>query len=259
MAPVNRLQEPSAGAACVIGGTGGLGSAVCRCLASEWEAVAFTYRSRREQAEALERELSAHCKAAFTFADLRDSASVTAALGAAKERFGSVGAVIFAAGVNILQPYVSEISLQQWEEVVQTELMGFTHLVRAAIPLFRSQGGGAIVAIGSVATYSYPPGDALSAVPKAAIEMLCRAVAREEGRHGIRANVVAPGIINAGLGAQFQQKLFGPKVWETQRNRVALKRFGEAVEVAEAVAFLASRRSSYITGQTIVVDGGFRV
>jgi NAD(P)-dependent dehydrogenase (short-subunit alcohol dehydrogenase family) len=251
------MSKATASAACVFGGTGGLGSAVCRSLASEWQAVAFTYRSRPEKAKELERELSAHCRTASACADLRDAASVEAALRAAHERFGSVGAVIFAAGVNILQPYVSEISPQQWEEVMQTEVLGFTHLVRAVIPLFRSQGGGAIVAIGSVATYSYPPGDALSAVPKAAIEMLCRAVAREEGRYGIRANVVAPGIINAGLGAEFQQKLFGPKVWETQRNRVALKRFGEAAEIAQAVAFLASTRSSYITGQTIIVDGGF--
>jgi NAD(P)-dependent dehydrogenase (short-subunit alcohol dehydrogenase family) len=137
--------------------------------------------------------------------------------------------------------------------------MGFTRVVRAVLPLMRAQGGGTIVAIGSFATYSFQPGDALSAVPKAAIEMLCRAVAREEGRYGIRANVVAPGIINAGLGEQFQQTLFAPQVWEGQRKRVPLRRFGEAEEVAEAVAFLASKRSAYITGQTLGVDGGLRV
>jgi NAD(P)-dependent dehydrogenase (short-subunit alcohol dehydrogenase family) len=251
--------KASAGAAYVIGGTGGLGAAICRCLAPDWEAVVFTYRSRREEAAALKRELSAHCKAASALVDVRDPESVASALGTAKDRFGSVGTVIFAAGVSILQPYVADITQQQWEDVVQTELMGFTHVVRAAIPVFRAQGGGTIVAIGSFATYSFPPGDALSAVPKAAIEMLCRAVAREEGRSGIRANVVAPGIINAGLGEQFQQKLFAPEVWDGQRKRVPLKRFGEAVEVAEAVAFLASSKSSYITGQTIVVDGGLRL
>jgi NAD(P)-dependent dehydrogenase (short-subunit alcohol dehydrogenase family) len=251
--------EATAGAACVIGGTGGLGKAICRCLARDWEAVVFTYRSRPVEAAALERELSAHCRASSLPVDVRDPDSITTALRTAHEAFGSVGTVIFAAGVNILQPYVAEITQQQWEDVVQTELMGFTHLVRAAIPLFRAQGGGTIVAIGSFATYSFPPGDALSAVPKAAIEMLCKAVAREEGRNGIRANVVAPGIINAGLGEQFQRQLFGPQIWEGQRKRVPLKRFGEAVEVAEAVAFLASKKSAYITGQTIVVDGGLRL
>jgi 2-hydroxycyclohexanecarboxyl-CoA dehydrogenase len=249
----------STGAVLVVGGTGGLGKAVCRCLSRDWDAVFFTYRSRQAEAEALQAELSANCAAACGAVDLRDSESVAAVLRTAKERFGVVRAVIFAAGVSILQPYVAEISAQQWDDVVQTELMGFTHLVRAAIPLFRAQGGGVIVAIGSFATYSFPPGDALSAVPKAAIEMLCRAVAREEGRNGIRANVVAPGIINAGLGEEFQRKLFAPEVWAGQRKRVPLKRFGEADEVADAVAFLASEKSSYITGQTIIVDGGLRL
>jgi NAD(P)-dependent dehydrogenase (short-subunit alcohol dehydrogenase family) len=247
------------GVACVFGGSGGLGGAVCRCLAADWSSVAFTYRSRREPAERLERELSASCRTAAIQADLRDENSVGAALRAVQERFGAVDSVIFATGANILQPYVSEISAEQWDEVVQIELIGFTRVVRAVLPLMRAQSGGTIVAIGSFATYSYPPGDALSAVPKAAIEMLCRAVAREEGRYGIRANVVAPGIINAGLGEQFQQHLFAPQVWEAQRKRVPLRRFGEAQEVAEAVAFLASKRSAYITGQTLVVDGGLRV
>jgi NAD(P)-dependent dehydrogenase (short-subunit alcohol dehydrogenase family) len=220
--------------------------------------VTFTYRSRREQAETLERELSARCRTAAIHADLRDDESVGSALRTTQERFG-LDSVIFATGANILQPYVSEIAAQQWEEVVQVELIGFTRVVRAALPLMRAQGGGTIVAIGSFATYSFPPGDALSAVPKAAIEMLCRAVAREEGRYGIRANVVAPGIINAGLGEQFQQQLFSPEVWEGQRKRVPLRRFGEAEEIAEAVAFLASRRSAYITGQTLIVDGGLRL
>ncbi|HEY3851907.1 MAG TPA: SDR family oxidoreductase [Steroidobacteraceae bacterium] len=249
----------SAGAALVVGGTGGLGKAVCRCLSEQWEAVFFTYRSRQDEAAALEKELSSRCGAASALVDVRNSDSVSAALQAAKERFGSVGSAIFAAGVSILQPYVADITQQQWEEVVQTELIGFTNLVRASIPVFRAQNRGTIVAIGSFATWSFPPGDALSAVPKAAIEMLCRAVAREEGRHGIRANVVAPGIINAGLGEQFQRKLFAPEVWEGQRRRVPLKRFGEASEVAEAVAFLASEKSAYITGQTLLVDGGLRI
>ena len=159
--------------------------------------MAFTYRSRRESAETLERELSARCRTAAIHADLLDEESVGSALRTVRERFGAVDSVIFATGANILQPYVSEISAQQWDEVVQVELIGFTRVLRAALPLMRAQGGGTIVAIGSFATYSFPPGDALSAVPKAAIEMLCRAVAREEGRYGIRANVVAPGIINA--------------------------------------------------------------
>jgi len=106
------------GGVCVFGGSGGLGRAICRSLASEWSAVTFTYRSRREQAETLERELSARCRTAAIHADLRDDESVGSALRTTQERFG-LDSVIFATGANILQPYVSEIAAQQWEEVVQ--------------------------------------------------------------------------------------------------------------------------------------------
>ena len=116
---------------------------------------------------------------------------------------GALGAVVFAGGVAIEQPFVSTIVEAQWRQVIEVELIGFTRVVAAAIPVLRASGGGSITAISSVANYCYPPGDALSSVPKAAIESLCRAVAKEEGRAGIRANAVAPGIIDAGLGAQF--------------------------------------------------------
>jgi NAD(P)-dependent dehydrogenase (short-subunit alcohol dehydrogenase family) len=236
-----------------------LGREICRRLATEWPSVFLTYRSRREAAVSLCDELAAHCEAQCAPLDLHDQSSIGTVVNQAVSRFGAVGTVVFAAGSSIQQPYVVDITEQQWMEVFQTELVGFTRLVRAALPVFRSQGHGNLVAVVSFATYSFPPGDALSAVPKAGIEMLCRAVAKEEGRYGIRANSVAPGIINAGLGEQFQQSLFSPKVWEDQRRRVPLKRFGEAAEVADAVAYLASERSSYITGQTIIVDGGLRL
>ena len=87
--------------------------------------------------------------------------------------------------------------------------------------------------------------------------MLGRAIAKEEGSFGIRANMVAPGIIDAGLGATFLKDLYSPEIWETQRNRIALRRFGTGDEVAQAVAFLASEQARYITGQTLIVDGGF--
>jgi 2-hydroxycyclohexanecarboxyl-CoA dehydrogenase len=247
------------GSALVIGGSGGIGREICRRLAAHWPSIFLTYHSRREPAIALCEELSAHCKAECAPLDLHSDARIRAVLDEAVARFGTIGTVVFAAGAKILQPYVADITDEQWAEVFQTELVGFTRLVRAALPVFRRQGHGNFVAVVSFATYSFPPGDALSAVPKAGIEMLCRAIAREEGRNGIRANAVAPGIINAGLGEQFQHSLFSPRVWEDQRRRVPLKRFGEAGEVADAVVYLASGQSSYVTGQTIIVDGGLRL
>jgi 2-hydroxycyclohexanecarboxyl-CoA dehydrogenase len=245
------------GAAFVVGGSGGLGGAICRRLAHEWEGVAVGFRTNRAAADLVCAEIAAPCSAVSLHCDVREEPSIAASLAAAISRFGHIGTMVFAGGVQIEQPFVSKIGEAAWREVVETEIIGFTRIVAATLPQFRQQGAGNFVSIVSVANYLYPPGDALSAVPKAAIESLGRAIAKEEGRYGIRANMVAPGIIDAGLGAAFLKDLYTPEIWETQRRRIALQRFGKAEEIAEAVAFLASERANYITGQTIIVDGGF--
>lgn len=245
----------SARTALVVGGSGGLGTAICRAMAAEWGRVAVGYRSGLDAANAVVAELGG--RGVAVACDLSDAASALAAVEIANATDFPLGAVVFAGGVAIEQPFVSQIIETQWRQVIEVELIGFTRVVSAAIPVLRANGGGSITAISSVANYSYPPGDALSSVPKAAIESLCRAVAKEEGRSGIRANAVAPGIIDAGLGAQFLADLYSPEVWDVQRQRIALRRFGSADEIADATAFLASDRARYITGQTLIVDGGF--
>lgn len=247
----------SSGAAFVVGGSGGLGRAICTRLAEEWSGLVVGYRSNAAAADALIETLPSSCTAIALRCDLMERSSIEVALAEASERFGRIGTVVMASGVPIGQPFVSRIGEAGWAEVIEVEVLGFTRLVAATLPVFRRQQGGNLVSLTSVATRRYPPGDALSAVPKAAIEMLCRAIAREEGRYGIRANSVAPGIIDSGLGASFLRTLYTPEIWETQRRSIALQRFGSGEEVAEAVAFLASERARYITGQTLTVDGGF--
>jgi NAD(P)-dependent dehydrogenase (short-subunit alcohol dehydrogenase family) len=249
----------TAGTALVIGGSGALGGAICRRLAADFGNVFFTYRSNTAAAAALRAELAQSARSDCSPLDVRDRTAVEATFRRVADAFGTLEAVVFASGVNIEQPFVSEITADQWREVIESELLGFTNVVAAALPIFRSQQRGAFVNIGTFATHWYPPGDALSAVPKAGTEVLCRAVAREEGRFGIRANVVAPGIIEAGIGAKLIESTFNTEVWEQQRKRVPLRRFGDAGDIAEAVAFLASDHSRYITGITLIVDGGMHL
>ncbi|MEY2942925.1 MAG: hypothetical protein RLY97_939 [Pseudomonadota bacterium] len=244
-------------AAFVVGATGGLGRACVHALAHEWDGLAIGYRSSAEKAAALAAELPDTCEGLAVHCDVTDNASVLRAIADAKAHFGHIGCVIFASGVAIAQPHVSKIAEAQWREVIEAELIGLTRIVSASLPLFRAQGGGNFVILVTVANYAYPPGDALSSVPKAAMEALGRAIAKEEGRFGIRANMVAPGIIDAGLGAAFMQDLYTPQIWETQRKKIALQSFGSGADIGEAVAFLASERAKYITGQTLIVDGGF--
>ena len=247
----------SARNALIVGATGGLGQAAAMALAEDFDGIALTYRSGKAEAEKLCASLPASCKGWPVRCDLADPASVKSTIKDATATLGSIDAVVFASGVAIEQPFVSQIEESQWREVIETELIGLTRVVAEILPTFRSQKQGNLVIVVSVANYTFPPGDALSSVPKAGMEALGRAIAKEEGKFGIRANMVAPGIIDAGLGTHFLQTLYSPGVWEQQKRAIALRRFGTGGEVAEAVRFLASDRSAYITGQTIIVDGGF--
>jgi NAD(P)-dependent dehydrogenase (short-subunit alcohol dehydrogenase family) len=244
-------------AAFVVGATGGLGHAACLALARDWDGVAIGYRSSEGKAQTIATQLPAECEGLPVHCDLTDAASIASAIDTAHNHFGSIGTVVFASGVAIEQPFVSRISEDQWREVIETELIGLMRVVSAALPLFRAKGGGNFVIVVSVANYTFPPGDALSSVPKAGMEALGRAIAKEEGKFGIRANMVAPGIIDAGLGSHFLETLYSPDIWESQKKSVPLRRFGTGEEIAEAIAFLASDRARYITGQTLIVDGGF--
>jgi NAD(P)-dependent dehydrogenase (short-subunit alcohol dehydrogenase family) len=114
------------------------------------------------------------------------------------------------------------------------------------------------VAITTPATVRYAVKDVLSAAPKAAIEALVKGVAAEEGRFGVRANCVGCGVIMDGMYHQLIERGdFTDRFLESTKQLLALHRLGSAEDIAQAVAFLASDRAGYITGQTLMVDGGF--
>lgn len=243
------------GGVLVIGGTGGLGSAIVRRLSRDWGHVDLTFRSNATAAEALVKELDGITLAVAHKLDIADGEALAQIIATANTREGGLKAIVYASGVNIPQPYVSQIAPDQWQEVIQTELMGFISLVSHALPILR-RNKGCIVNIGSVAPHWYVIGDALSSIPKAGTEALCRAVAKEEGRYGVRANTVAPGIMEVGIGGQLMNEIYSAEIWEQQKKRTPLRRFGKGEDVASAAAYLCSSEASFITGQTIIADGG---
>jgi NAD(P)-dependent dehydrogenase (short-subunit alcohol dehydrogenase family) len=115
------------------------------------------------------------------------------------------------------------------------------------------------VAIITAAVDRYPARDALSAVPKAAIELLIRGLAKEEGRHGVRANCVAPGWIDAGVGQHMLQHELSADAAARVVKSIPLRRLGTPEDVASITRFLLSSAAGYISGQTIAVDGGMQV
>ncbi|MCC2674891.1 MAG: hypothetical protein K0Q43_5356 [Ramlibacter sp.] len=247
------------GVAVVIGGSGGLGRAICMGLAAQGSNVVLSYRSNAAAASATVSTLvDAGVQAAAIQLELSDREQVAAAFREVRARHGRIHTVMFAAGADISMTYVANIDPEEWRRTMAGDLDGFFHVVRAVLPVIREGGGGSIVAITSAGIDRHPPMDILSVVPKAGIEALVRGIAREEGRHNIRANCVAPGVVDGGLFLRLQNQV-KPEFVEAMRRNTALRRFATLEEVANVAVFLASNAACYVTGQHLAVDGGYSV
>jgi len=246
------------GAALVVGGSGGIGSAIARGFAEAGVPLAITYRHNREAADRVAREVrDCGVSCAPHRVDLGDLASVNACLDAVIEEHGSVHSIAHAAGTHIEQPYISQTTPEQWRNTMDWDVNGFFHVVHAALPHLRASKG-SIVFVSSSGLRRFPPGDVLSVAPKGAIEALMRGLAREEGRHGVRANNVAVGVVDAGMFPKLVETGELSQAWiDAAMRNTPLRRFGTPQEIADAVVFLASERARYITGQTLFVDGGY--
>lgn len=252
------MAELPDGIAVVVGGSGGIGGAICARLAELGTDVALTYRGNREAAEAT----AAHVRAAGRNAsvyqlDLTDAAAVAALLDELAAEHGNIHTVVCATGADIAMRYISQVTTEQWTAVMHNDVDGFFHLVKAALPHLRTNGGGSITALTSAGLERYVAKDILSVAPKAAITALLTGVAAEEGRFGVRANTVALGVIDGGMFHRLQGDGLDERWVGAARANSALKRFGTPAEVADVVGFLASKRAAYVTGQVIAMDGGF--
>lgn len=245
------------GLALVVGGSGGFGQAVCAAFARVGTRLAFTYRSRVDAAQSVADALAADGHASRHWQlDLADFAQVESRIAEIEREMGPIHSVVYASGPKIEVGPVAKLDPATVNRVMQEDVMGFFHLARAALPMFKAQGYGSLTAITTTQASHVELRGALSAAPKAAIESLIRTIAKEEARNGIRANAVRAGWADTGHGAELLSAKLPEKARAAILGSIPMSRFGLPDEIAQAVLFLASERASFITGVAIAADGG---
>lgn len=229
----------SGSTALVIGGSRGIGAAVCRELAAGGCEVVFTHRGTSPVGEAPGRA---------ELVDVTDDA----AMGRLIRSIETLDFLVYCAGVTSPVAFAG-LNVEEWRRVVDVNLNGAFIALRHALPLMVKRRRGSVVLIGSAAIVSGGGGRADYASAKAGLEGLNRAVAREYGPDGIRSNLVHPSLIETEL---LHRRHPDPAKRAKLAQGVPLGRLGQPEDIANMVCFLLSDKAGYITGQSIFVDGG---
>lgn len=240
----------------VIGGARGIGAEIVRYCAASGSAVAWSCRSLGDEnspSALLLKELRAQGTEAFAMAsDSTCEADADALFGEIERRWGKLDNLVYNTGFTSPVAF-SDISYEEWKRVVDINLNGAFLAVRKAIPLMRKNGAGAIVLIGSAAVATGGGGRADYVSAKAGLEGLNKAVTKSFAPEGIRCNIVHPSLIETDL---LKQRHPDPEKRRELAKEVPLRRLGRPADIAAAAVFLLSDAASYITAQSLYVDGG---
>lgn len=245
------MHSSSPKVALVTGAARGIGLATARrFLADGWRVALLDIEGEQLRGAVTaignpDTTMALHC-------DVSDADAVAAAMAEIAGRFGRLDALVNNAGVAVFAP-ILETSDEDWSRILSVNLTGPFLCTKAAAPLMREHGGGAIVNITSISAVRASTLRSAYGTSKAGLAHLTKQLAVELASLGIRVNAVAPGPVETAMAKQVHT----PEIRADYHDAIPLNRYGLEEELAEAIFFLCSERSSYITGQILAVDGGF--
>lgn len=245
----NATNELTGQVALVTGAGQNIGRAIALELAAAGAAVAVNTRASRDAAEKVAQEIrDAGGTAAVFMADVADPLQVKIMLEAAAQELGAIGILVLNASVRREVPF-TDMSFEQWRVPLSISLDGAFHCVKACLPAMLHAGRGSIIALTGDSALTGAAGKVHSSAAKSGLAGMVRALARELGQHGIRANCVSPGHIDTSRPAHRSAR-------PSAKGMIPLGRWGESAEIAAAVRFLCGPGGAFITGQTLHVNGG---
>jgi NAD(P)-dependent dehydrogenase (short-subunit alcohol dehydrogenase family) len=240
--------------ALVTGGNRGIGRAVVERLAIEGASVMSLQRKPVRSPAVW--DVPDPARVAVVRGDIRESDSVKAAIEETIALLGRLDIIVNNAAVGLLRS-VENTERDEYDALFDTNLRGIFHTSRHGIPHLRRAGGGSIVNIGSVAAYVGFPTDAAYCASKGAVVALTKQMAIEYAREGIRVNCVSPGFVDTQQMREYLQGQPDPAAAEQEMTALhPLGRIAQPAEIAAVVAFLASDDASFVTGTSLVADGG---
>lgn len=242
--------------AVVTGASKGIGAAIAKQLAADGASVVVNYSTSREGAEKVVSEITKDGgKAIAVGGSVQNEEDVSKLFNEAKKAYGKLDILVNNAGVYAFAP-LEEVTAQEYKRIYDINVLGLLLATKAALPLFPAEGG-SVVNISSVVSTLAPPATSVYSSTKGAVDTITKALAKELGPRKIRVHAINPGVVHT-EGTQSA----GINDSDFEKNAVAitpLGRTGEPQDIAGPVAFLASDDSRWITGETIVVSGGFGI